>query len=72
MADLPSIAVLITATGAALVSVIHSIQDSRCTSIRTCCVQCERTVREEPPGLESVPVLAPSRCDVLPCACVGL
>ena len=48
MADLPSIAVLITATGAALVSVIHSIQDSRCTSIRTCCVQCERTVRQEP------------------------
>ena len=25
-----------------------SIQDSRCTSIRTCCVQCERTVRQEP------------------------
>jgi hypothetical protein len=49
MVDLSAVAVLISVCASAAVSVIHSIQDSRCTSIRACggCIDCVRAPREE-------------------------
>ena len=43
MAELTSIAALVSVVASAAVSVIAQIQHSRCTKINACCVTCERT-----------------------------
>lgn len=42
--DLTAVAALITICSTAIVSIIHTVQQSRCTRISACCVSCERNV----------------------------
>ena len=46
MAEITSVAVLITTTSAAIVAVIAQVQHSRCVTIKLCCglFQCSRKV----------------------------
>ena len=46
MAEITSVAVLITTTAAAIVAVIAQVQHSRCITIKLCCglFQCSRKV----------------------------
>jgi hypothetical protein len=46
MAEITSVAVLITTTAAAIVAVIAQVQHSRCVTIKLCCglFQCSRKV----------------------------
>lgn len=42
--DASSIAVLVSATAAAITGILAQLQHSRCTSLRCCCVDCTRDV----------------------------
>ena len=42
--DLTGIAALVTICSTACVSILHAIQDSRCTKINLCCLECDRNV----------------------------
>jgi len=45
--DVLGISALITAGGATLALIIKSVQQSRCTHIRCCGVECDRDIKEE-------------------------
>lgn len=47
--DASSIAVLVSATAAAITGILAQLQHSRCTSLRCCCVDCTRDVSGIPP-----------------------
>jgi hypothetical protein len=64
MAEITSVAVLITTTAAAIVAVIAQVQHSRCITIKLCCglFQCSRKVpdveentTEDTPPLQTIP-----------------
>ena len=64
MAEITSVAVLITTTAAAIVAVIAQVQHSRCVTIKLCCglFQCSRKVpdveentTEDTPPLQTIP-----------------
>lgn len=42
--DLTGIAALVTICGTVCVSILHTIQSSRCTKINTWCISCDRNV----------------------------
>ena len=42
--DASSIAVLVSATAAAITGILAQLQHSRCTSLRCCCIDCTRDV----------------------------
>ena len=50
--DGATIAVLISASAAAITGLVAQIQHSRCTSVSCCCVTCERNV---PPDATPTP-----------------
>ena len=63
MAEITSVAVLITTTAAAIVAVVAQVQHSRCVTIKLCCglFQCSRKVpdveeniTEDTPSLQTI------------------
>jgi hypothetical protein len=42
--DLTAVAALITICSTAVVSIVHTVQQSRCTKISACCITCDRTL----------------------------
>ena len=56
--DLTAVAALITICSTAVVSIVHTVQQSRCTKISACCITCDRTLLDDntpPDNLDLIP-----------------